>query len=224
MWAKNSNQVICNEHEWQIRKIRKCTKCGTISPQATTCPVCGSKSFKYETADKEILEEDLYDVINPYEAGETEDKSRDRLEKRIFLTKGTEIPFYKVRQLPFIPRPAVSSIESLYGVSESFMLLDMQDSVNKMLTKMEEKTLKAGAVVTKFEKNKLKDTDESFKIISVKTAEEAAMFQVKQVQADTQQDMVSANLLYESAKAASGVTNSFQGKEDPTATSGKAKR
>lgn len=224
MWAKNSNQVICNEHEWQIRKIRKCTKCGTISPQATTCPVCGSKSFKYKTAEKEVLDEDLYDVVNPYEAGETEDKSRDRLEKRIFLTKGTEIPFYKVRQLPFIPRPAVSSIESLYGVSESFMLLDMQDSVNKMLTKMEEKTLKAGAVVTKFEKNKLKDTDESFKIISVKTAEEAAMFQVKQVQADTQQDIVSANLLYESAKAASGVTNSFQGKEDPTATSGKAKQ
>lgn len=224
MWAKNSNQVICNDHEWQIRKIRKCTKCGTISPQATTCPVCGSKSFKYETVDKEVLDEDLYDVVNPYEAGETEDKSRDRLEKRIFLTKGTEIPFYKVRQLPFIPRPSVSSIESLYGVSESFMLLDMQDSVNKMLTKMEEKTLKAGAVVTKFKKNKLKDTDESFKIISVKTAEEAAMFQVKQVQADTQQDMVSANLLYESAKAASGVTNSFQGKEDPTATSGKAKQ
>jgi len=223
MWALNTNQVICNEHEWQIRKLRTCTKCGTISPQAPVCPVCGSKSFSYKVAETETLEEDLYDVYNPYEAGETEDKERDRLEKKIFLKKGTEIPFYKVRQLPFVPRPAVSSIETLYGVSEAFILLDMQDSVNKMLTKMEEKALKAGAVITKFEKNKLKDTDESYKIISVKTPEEAAMFQVKQVLADTSHDIVSANLLYESAKSASGVTNSFQGKEDPTATSGKAK-
>lgn len=217
-------QVICNEEEWQVRKLRKCRKCSTIVPIADECPVCGSKSFKYETAQEEILEEDLYEIYNPYMEGETDDKSEDKARPRIFLTKGTKIPFYKVRQLPFIPRPAVSSIDSLYGVSEAFILLDMQDGINKMLTKVINKSLQSGAVVTKFEKNKLKDTDDAVKVVSVKTSEEAQMFQVKQVEADTTQETLTANLLYESAKNASGVTNSFQGKEDSTATSGKAKQ
>ena len=223
MWTLNSEQVICNDEEWQIRRLRKCTKCGAIVNVAEMCPKCGNKSFRYEAAQEEELEEDLYDVVNPYEAGETDDKSRDRPEPRVFLTKGTKIPYYVVRQLPFVPRPAVSSIDTLYGISEAMILLDAQDCINKVLTKMKEKTLRSGAVVTKAERNKLKDTDDTFKIVSVKTAEEAAMLQVRQVIADTQQDTLLASVLYESAKNASGVTNSFQGKEDTTATSGKAK-
>lgn len=223
-WCSDTLQVICNEEEWQVRKLRKCTKCKTVVPLALECPVCGSKSFKYETADEETLDEDLYELYNPYLEGETNDKSQDQARARVFLTKGTVIPFYKVRQLPFVPRPAVSCTDSIYGISEAFILLDMQDGINKMMSKVISKSLKSGAVVTKFEKNKLKDTDEDIKIISVKTAEEAAMIRVNQIEADTSQEILTANLLYESAKNASGVTNSFQGKEDTTATSGKAKQ
>ena len=50
------------------------------------------------------------------------------------------------------------------------------------------------------------------------------MIRVNQIEADTSQEILTANLLYESAKNASGITNSFQGKEDTTATSGKAKQ
>lgn len=32
MWCPTNNIVICNEKDWQIRKIRKCTRCGTINP------------------------------------------------------------------------------------------------------------------------------------------------------------------------------------------------
>lgn len=224
MWSLNSEQVICNEEEWQIRRLRKCTRCGTIVNFSEMCPACGNRSFRYESAKEEEIEEDLYDVVNPYQSGETDDKTRDRPEPRIFLTKGTKIPYYVVRQLPFVPRPAVSSIDTLYGISEAMVLLDTQDVINKLLTKIKEKTLRSGAVITKAERNKLKDTDDTFKIVSVKTSEEASMLQVRQVLADTQQDTLLASILYESAKNASGVTSSFQGKEDSTATSGKAKQ
>ena len=50
------------------------------------------------------------------------------------------------------------------------------------------------------------------------------MVQAKQITADTSQDLLMASLLYESARASSGVTESFQGKTDSTATSGKAKQ
>ena len=164
------------------------------------------------------------EIYNPYEVGETEDENqRDKYEARVFLSAGTEVPFYRIRQLPFVPRPAVSSINNIYGISEVKILLDMQDAVNKVLTKAVDKTLKSGALVTKPEKVKIADTDETFKTLGVRSAEEAAMVQTKQIVADTSQDIVIASMLYDSGKASSGVTNCFQGQRDTTATSGKAK-
>ena len=225
MWSPTSLQVICNEKDWQIRKVRKCKTCGNIVPTGDICPRCGGKSFKYHNAETEILEEDLMEVYNPYEAGETDDPAQqDELSQRVFLKAGTEVPFYRIGQLPFVPRPAVSHVNSIYGISISGMLLDMQDMINKIYTKMADKTLKSGAVVTQFEKGRpIDDTNETFKVLKVKTVEEAGMVTVKQVVADTSQDMVVASTIYESGKASSGVTNSFQGQKDSSAASGKAK-
>lgn len=223
-WAEHTRQVIFNDEDWQIRKLRTCTKCGQVVPQAEVCPICGSKSFKYKIPEKDILDEDLYVIYNPYEAGETTDPNeRDHYQQKLFLAKGTEIPFYHVRMLPFVPRPAISSIGSLYGMSEAAMILEMQDMINKMYTKMADKTLSSSAIVTKPARLNIKNTDEGIKVVDVRTAEEAAMVQLKQIMADTSQDIVAANMVYESAKASSGVTDSYQGKYDASATSGKAK-
>ena len=223
-WLEHSQQVVCNEKDWQIRKLRTCKTCFTVVPSDNICPICGSKSFQYKTATTEILEKDIKTIYNPYDAGETDDDNeQDHYAVKDFLSEGTEIPFYVIRQLPFVPRPAISSIESLYGISEVFILIDMQDSINKLLTKVEDKTLKSGAIVTKPNKVKLDDDDKSFKIVSVNTTEEAAMIQCKQIMADTQYDIIATQVIYDSAKASSGITDSFQGKKDTTATSGKAK-
>ena len=223
-WADHSRQVICNEKDWQIRKLRTCTKCGYIVPQAPECPVCGNKSFRYKNVEKEILSQDLKVIYNPYDVGETDDESKkDEYKVKDFLTAGTEIPYYVVRQLPFIPRPAVSSIESLYGISEASILLDSQDVSNKMYTKIVDKTLDSGAVLTKPNRVKINNTGGGIKQVDVRSYEESQMVQLKQIQADTSQDIIAANLMRENAKAASGVTESFQGKYDASATSGKAK-
>ena len=225
MWSLNSNQVITNDECWQIRKLRTCTKCGEVNPRAKECGLCGSTSFKYKNATVEILETDLVKIYNPYEVGETDDDDeRDHYKSEVFLTSGSEIPFYQVNQLPFVPRPAVSSIDSIYGVSDVMIELDMQDAANKVLTKAVDKTLKSGAVVTKPDKIKMSDTDETFKVIGVRSAEEAQMVSTKQITADTSQDILIAGLLYDSGKASSGITDSFQGNRDTTATSGKAKQ
>lgn len=224
MWAEQSGQVICNEEDWQVRKLRKCKVCAETVPQDTQCPICGSMKFHFATADVEILDEDLYEIYNPYESGETNNpEEKDKYASRIFLEKGTEIPFYHVRQLPFVPRPAISTIDSIYGISEVKIILDMQDAINKVYSKAVDKTLKSGAVVTKPSKLKISDTDETFKVLGVKSAEEAQMVNTKQITADTSQDMLIAATLYDSGKASSGVTASFQGVRDTTATSGKAK-
>lgn len=222
MYASQSRQVITWDDDWQIRKVRTCTACGTVNPIGDSCRNCGGTSFKYKNVKTEILEEDLLRLKNPYAEGESDDPTQNA-EVETFLQAGTEIPFYQVRQLPFVPRPAVSSLDTIYGVSEVSILLEMQDSVNKILTKVEDKILKSGTVVTKPQKMKMNDTDETFKLMGVRTAEEAAMVQSKQVLADVSQDIAAAQLFYESARASSGVTQAYQGQTDSTATSGKAK-
>lgn len=222
MYSHHSQQVISWDKDWQIRKIRVCSACDTVNPIGDFCKNCGGGTFKYVNAEKEILEEDLAKLYNPYEEGESQNPNNTVAEE-IFLKAGTEIPYYQVRQLPFVPRPSVSSLETIYGISEVSILLDMQDSVNKILTKIEDKILKSGVIVTKPDKMKINNTDESFKIMGVKTSDEAAMVQSKQILADTSQDIMTAQLFYESARSSSGITESFQGKIDNTATSGKAK-
>jgi predicted nucleic acid-binding Zn-ribbon protein len=224
-WCPHSNQVVCNEDSWQIRKLRTCTQCGQVNPTSTQCGVCGGNKFKFTNAENEVLSEDIMEIYNPYEVGETDDENeKDHYEAKVFLSAGTEIPFYQVRQLPFVPRPAISSVNSIYGISEIRIQLENQDAINKVLTKAIDKTLKSGAVVTKPAKLKMSDTDDTFKIIGVRNAEEANMVQAKQILADTSQDITIAALLYDAAKASSGITNSFQGQKDTTASSGKAKQ
>lgn len=225
MYAPHSRQVICNEEDWQIRKLRTCTVCGTVNPTGDTCRNCGSKTFRYENATEEILENDLEEIYNPYDVGETDDEDeREHYKSRVFLTAGTKIPFYKITQLPFIPRPAISSLDNIYGTSEVKVTLESQDAINKLLTKALEKTMKSGTILTKPEKLKIGDSDDTIKVLSVRTTDEAAMVQSRAVVADTSQDLVMAATLYESGKASSGVTESFQGAKDSSATSGKAKQ
>ena len=225
MYAPHSRQVICNEEDWQIRKLRTCTVCGTVNPTGDTCRNCGSKTFKYENATEEILENDIEEIYNPYDVGETDDESeKEHYKSRVFLTAGTKIPFYKITQLPFIPRPAISSLDNIYGTSEVKVTLESQDAINKLLTKALEKTMKSGTILTKPEKLKIGDSDDTIKVLSVRTTEEATMVQSRPVVADTAQDLVMAATLYESGKASSGVTESFQGAKDSSATSGKAKQ
>lgn len=223
MYVESTNQVITWDEDWQMRKLRVCYACGVVNPIGDKCVNCGSKKFVYTNAEEEVLEEDIKTLHNPYEEGKTNDVSKDITVAEPFLTKGTKIPYYQIRQLPFVPRVATSSLTTIYGVSEVSILLDMQDAINKIMTKIKEKILKSGAVVTKPDKMKINDTDDTFKIMGVKTQEEAAMIQVKQIIADVSQDMNSTMLFYESARSSSGVTESYQGKIDQTATSGKAK-
>ena len=222
IYAADSRQVVAWDEDWQIRKIRVCKTCSATNAIGEYCRNCGGTHFKYQNAEEEVLEEDIVQVHNPYEEGKS-DNPDNTLATEVFLKAGTKIPYYRVRRLPFVPRLSISSLDTIYGVSEVSILLDMQDSVNKILTKVEDKILKSGAVVSKPHQMKMNDADDTFKIMGVKTAEEASMVQIKQILADVSQDIASAQLFYESARASSGVTESYQGKVDNTATSGKAK-
>lgn len=226
VYTEDTLIVLANELEWGMRRRRECTQCHNVLPIESECPVCGSTRFEYVGVKSHRLEQDLSFIVNPYRSGESPDQEQDSAQVQASRTipKGTEIPFYLIRQLPFVPKRASKVPRDIYGLSEIQLNLEAQDSINKFLNKAERKSDKSRAWVTKLKDTRITNENEELTFVEVEDSKESAAIQVKQVMADISQELVMAQLLYEGAKSQSGVTDTDQGKNDPSARSGKAKQ
>lgn len=223
-WVEDSLTVLCNDIEWLMRRRRECTECTAIVPFEDVCPTCGSKKFKYVTVKKQKLSQPLDFITNPYRTGETADPEQDQSQATDQVPVGTEIPYYLIRQLPFVPKRTAKMPQEIYGISEVQLALESQDLVNKFWNKAEKKSAKSKTYVTKLSDTRIDDEDSEIAYINVNDASEAAAIQVKQIIADISEELTMAQGLYENAKSTSGVTDTDQGKYDPSARSGKAKQ
>jgi len=226
VYVQDTLLVLGNDLEWGMRRRRECDACDTIVNISSECPVCGGTSFSYVGVKSQRLEQDLEFIANPYRSGTSTDRSQDQATKvdDQVIKAGTEIPFYLIRQLPFIPKRAVKVPKDMYGISEIKLALEPQDSINKFLNKAERKSAMSKAYVTKLKDTNIDDEDTEITYVEVESAQEGQAIQVKQVTADIKEEVTMAQMLYEVAKSTSGVTDTDQGKQDPTARSGKAKQ
>lgn len=227
MWCDETGQVICNDLEWGIRKERRCKKCDYKVNIDNVCPICGSKKFEYKPVKEFVLQEPLVAVKNPYRTGETQDAEQDQMVEDSLnsLPAGTVIPHYLIRQLPFVPYRRIHSPSSkIYGMSEVEIVLEDQDIINKMLNKAERKSARSKTYLTKLKDTRIKPNGEEITEVEVESPQEGQSIQVKQVMSDISEEITQANVLYEIAKSTVGVTDTDQGKNDPSARSGKAKQ
>lgn len=225
-WCERTSTVLANDMEWGIRKRRECTKCRAVSPYQQECEICGSKSFKYFPVYNERLKEPLDLIVNPYRTGTSNNKEDDEasIDSNGSLPENTEIPYYLIRQLPFILYKRVNIPKSLYGKSEVELLLEDEELINKMLNKAERKSGKSKTYVTKLKDTRISPQGDEIEYVEVESPQEGQSIQVKQVLSDIQQEFTHSQLLYDIAKSTSGVTNTDQGKSDSTAISAKAKQ
>lgn len=225
VYTEDKKIVLANDVEWGMRKLRHCNKCNSIVRVSEECPVCGGKHFHYKALDHEVLEDDLTYVENKFRNGETDNPEEDNpaANNSKTIAKGTKIPHYLVRQLPFVPKRTIKVPRDIYGISEAQLALEAQDSINKLLNKAEAKSAKSKAYVTKLKDTNIDDADEEITFIEIESALEGQAIQVKQVMADISEELTMVGLLYENARSTQGITDTDQGKKDPTATSGKAK-
>lgn len=225
-WCDETSQVICNDLEWGIRKRRECQDCHEIIPFGEECPICGSKNIKYVPVAEEILQEDMIFVTNPYRTGQSQDVQDDanQTDETKTIPAGTVIPHYLIRQLPFVPYKRISAPGEFYGISEVEMTLENQDIINKLFNKAEKKSSKSRTWVTKTKDTRISDDGDEVSFVEVESPQEGQAIQVKQVMSDIQQEIQQAQVLYEVAKSTVGVTDTDQGKYDPSARSGKAKQ
>ena len=195
-----SDFVLDDMEDYQARRIEVCKDCGAPKT-GDVCEKCGSKRFEVRTDDMETVR-----------------FVENEIEMEI------QIPYYKPDQFPLVLRKNISVYDKLLGCSDVDVIEDQQDTIKKLGSKINEKLLKGGSFVTLPSDVGVDTTDEELKIIRIDNPAQKALIDVITAQADIGQDRTMLEMNYQWAKSALGITDSYQGKYDSSATSGTAKQ
>lgn len=202
--------VIQDIDNYFARKVEVCSKCGKPKTGLDECENCGSKKFELKTLDNEKVTIPAIDV-DPITGNP------------IQVEKEIEIPYYIPKTFPIVMRKGTSEAYNLFGTSDVTVIKDQQNDLNIYSTKIREKLLKGGSIVTVPDTIKFKANNEELKIVPVKTPAEAQMITAQALQPNVSNDVNLLALNYEIARQTIGITDSYQGRKDTTAVSGKAK-
>jgi len=227
--------ILFDMENYQKRQKEVCVKCGTVKT-ADVCPVCGSKKFKKVSDDYE----EMADVIKQYDGtviGDTQDVENPQIDENgqpvmdksgqpvtVITHEKKKIPYYVPDVYPIVLRKNVSRAKYFLGYSDVEVIKDQQETIKKLGNKINEKLLKGGSYVTLPKGVGIKTTDEELKIIRLDNPSQKSLIDVLNVQPDISKDESMLEQNYSWAKSTLGITDSFQGKYDASATSGTAKQ
>lgn len=223
--------------DYQARKMKRCTKCGADMTGLDRCRHCGNERAEDYDSDEMELYEDIETrngVIPMMTEEETYPDGGNGLMMDEFgnayeaepmtVAVPTRIPRYKPDIYPIVVRKNVSSWGKALGDSDIDKIMDQQNMIKKCDSRIQEKLDKGGSIFTRSEKTEVSKTDEQLREVIFQGADEANLFGVHNLQVDTSQDQAIAEANYEQARRILGITDSFQGRPDRTATSGTAKQ
>lgn len=206
IWCQD--YVLEDMDDYQARKQEVCAKCG-LPKKGDVCE-CGSKDFKKTDLDFETIEFPVKKMVNGVE--------------NVKVAQGVKIPYYKPNVIPLILRKNVSRNGKMLGYSDAYVIRDHQNIVNKLGSKVNDKLLTAGSFFTIPRGKKIKTTDEEYKIVELDSPDQKAMIGTFDAHLDPTIDRMVMADNYDAARSTLGITDSFQGKYDPSAVSGTAKQ
>lgn len=208
-WVEDT--VVQEYEEYFARHEKICTKCEMVKkPLIDECEECGSTKFQTRRKDTESLTIQVPEM-DPMTGQET------------MVPQEIEVPYYVPNFIPVVLRKNVSSLNKLLGLSDVSFIKDQQNDLSIYSAKIREKLLKGGSIVLKPKNMKFQANDEELKIIEVDNPNQMAQFDVRTIQADISKDLNMLETNYMIARQTIGITDSYQGRQDPTATSGRAK-
>lgn len=234
--------------DYQARRLRKCSKCGALEPmgtealdmpaemginpaggegnhewmegfdgsmQAKTIPDSGKGKCPYCGGKMEVAEEEFETVMLPKVST-----------NGVQIPPGARLPYYKPDIYPILMQKSVSTFGQLLGDSDIDQISDQQNTINRLWKKLLDMTLLNGSFATMPADSVVEINNNDMKVVRVKSPEKMQYFKTFDMQpkADTISTLYTLlNGAYEEARQAIGITDSFQGRRDETATSGKAK-
>ncbi len=195
-----------------------------------TCPYCGASSWE-ETAEEfeevyiPILRTDGTEIPGAVKRAVPSETEVDELGLPVveIIEEPTRIPFYKPDIFPVILQKNVSVYGRFLGDSDIDKIADQQNTTNRIEAKIIDKLCKSGSYITLPDEASIKVDADDMKVIRPGNAATKALIDVYDLQGNVEYDLVYLNQVYEEARQVIGITDSFQGRADRTATSGKAK-
>ena len=243
-----NDKVLLDLEDYQARRSRRCKTCGApmsmfededfriegqdfdwqVKEEEKRCPRC---SGTFADAEEEF-EEIWLDTVSSHgvtipgaqlrtiDSGLKDDNGEPIFKKAIVPTK---IPYYKPDIYPVILQKSVSVFGQLLGDSDVDKIEDQHNTGNRLSAKILDKLLKAGSFATLPADATIRTDSEDMKYIRLENAADKSMIDVFDMQGDIAQDMAMYAAVYEEARNIIGITDSFQGRRDSTAQSGRAK-
>lgn len=135
----------------------------------------------------------------------------------------TKIPFYVPNIFPVVLQRSVSVFGQLLGNSDVDAIRDQQNTTNRIEQKIINRLLKAGSRITLPDDARLRLDPKDGEVWYLGNVKDKALIDVYEFKGDLQYELAYLAQIYEEARQILGITDSFQGRRDPTATSGKAK-
>ena len=201
MFSWVGDTVLSDMEHCQARYLRHCSECGRIAePGEEVCAVCGAtvcdKEQEYETVT----------VKTPFGNSET-----------------VSVLQYRPNIFPAVLQKSVSVYGRLLGESDVDKIADQQNTANRIEMKIIDKLLKSGSYITLPDEASIRFDAEDLKVIRPGNAANKNLIDVYDLEGNIEYDLIYLNQVYEEARQTIGITDSFQGRRDSTATSGKAK-
>lgn len=243
MFSWVGDTVLVDLEDYQARRLRHCVKCGTPEPvdlevldlptwdgtppseghraKQGVCPNCGCKVFEEQQEKTEMLLLPAPDGYIPT-GGEDVVMESDEMGNPMYYTM-QEVPIYKPDVFPLVLQKNVSVFGKLLGDSDVDKIEDQQNTVNRMEQKIIERLVRAGSVITKPATTHMPTSSDDSQEWVLSNAAEKQMIDVYTFSGNLEYEMAYLSQVYEEARRVLGITDSYQGRKDTTATSGKAK-
>jgi len=229
--------VLEDIEDYQARHLRRCEKCGAqegmfevdeipptldgtypipngheedsvikkhVPGSSDQCPHCGGK-LKDSAEEFEILDTDI-----------------ELTDGRI-LTAGMKIPYYKPDIYPVFLQRNVSSFGKLLGESDVDKIEDQQNTINRLWAKIIDMLIAGGSYLKLPNKADIKKSTGELQVIRFDNIADLNGIGTIDVTPNINPALTMIEQAYKEAQQIIGVTDSFLGRNDPTATSGKAK-
>lgn len=243
-WVNDT--VVEDLEDYQVRRVNRCDACGMVG-DGHRCRYCQGTRFTVEVEEFEELTEDIVTrngteipatseqrdeygqpLVEPLTAGEGVLPQLRAMNGPAAVTympvmAPTRIPYYKPDVYPIVVRKNVSKFGRFMGSSDIDAIADQQNTMNQLSTKIKAKVLGGGSFTTLPETGAQFVTDEDNRVIRVDNPAKIQMIKTFNTQVDINMDLALRAQIYEEARQTIGITDSMQGRKDPTATSAVAK-